>query len=307
MTGVAVALAVVGAVCFAVAAHLQHGAVQGAALSVAVRQPRWLAGLGLIGLGATAHAVALGLAPLVVVQPIGVLALPLVAALHARAYRVRLGGSARVAIVATGIGVAAFVAVAASATAPVPPSMSQYTRASLLAGAGVVTLAVIGALTWARRRCLAYAAAAGVAYAVVSVLVRAVGQHLTAGGALTSIPLAVPLGVAAALAVGGVLVQLGYASGPPAVVVACLTIVDPLVSVGVGIGVLGETAAATWTVPVGAVCALLAVAGTAALARHHPDAAAEARHHPDAADPAANPSDNHIPEEIPCSATRTAS
>ncbi|MGH3647550.1 MAG: hypothetical protein ACRDTM_10295, partial [Micromonosporaceae bacterium] len=91
MTGLAIGLAVLGAVCFAVAAYLQHDAVHRDRLALAVRRPRWLAGLGLIGLGATVHAVALGLAPLVVVQPIGVLALPLVAALHARAYGVRLG------------------------------------------------------------------------------------------------------------------------------------------------------------------------------------------------------------------------
>ncbi|MGH3646336.1 MAG: hypothetical protein ACRDTM_04045, partial [Micromonosporaceae bacterium] len=121
-----------------------------------------------------------------------------------------------------------------------------------------------------RRRTLAYAAAAGVAYALVSVLVRAIGQAVSTSG-LDAIPLAVPFGIGAALAAGGLLVQLGYASGPPAVVVACLTIVDPLVSVGIGIGVLGEGPQSGWTVPLGAVCALLAIAGTVALAHHHPE------------------------------------
>ncbi|MQA28013.1 MAG: hypothetical protein GEU94_21750 [Micromonosporaceae bacterium] len=270
----AVALAVTGAVCFGLAAYLQHDAVRRDRLRRAVRRPGWLVGLALIGPGAALHAVALALAPLVVVQPIGVLALPLVAALHARSARIRLGGAARLAIAATALGVALFVWVAAAGVADSAAPLSAYTRVIWLAALATAALVTLGAVGRGRRRCLAFATGAGVAFALVSVVVRGLGHHFATGG--RDVPLILVLTLVAALAVGGVLVQLGYASGPPAVVVACLTIVDPLVSVGAGIGLLGETSASAtgWTVGVGAACALLAVAGTLALARHHPEAAA---------------------------------
>lgn len=271
----AIGLAVAGAVCFALAAYLQHDVVRHTALSRAVRSPQWLLGLGLIVLGATVHAVALAFAPLVVVQPIGVLALPLVAGLHMRAAGLRPSRFARLAILATTAGVALFVAIAATGAAESTAPLETYASTTWLVGIAVAGLAALGVAQRGRRRCLLVATAAGVAFALVSVLVRGLGHHL-ATGTLDTVPVIVPVGLIGALVAGGALVQLGYASGPPAVVVACLTIVDPLVSVGVGIGLLGETSASAtgWTVATGAGCALLAIAGTVALARHHPEAVA---------------------------------
>jgi hypothetical protein len=82
-------------------------------------------------------------------------------------------------------------------------------------------------------------------------------------------------GIAAAVLVGGWLVQQAFASGPPEVVIACLTVVDPIVAVLLGAVLLGEgvaTPAETWVLLAGA--AITATAGVIALARHHPDAAA---------------------------------
>ena len=271
----AIGLAVAGAACFALAAYLQHDVVRDTALRRAVRRPQWLWGLGLIVLGAMVHAVALAFAPLVVVQPIGVLALPLVAALHMRAAGLRPSRFARLAILATTAGVGLFVAIAATGAAESTAPLDTYAQTTWLVGLAVAGLAALGLAQRGRRRCLLVATAAGVAFALVSVLVRGLGHHL-ATGVLDTVPVIVPIGLIGALVAGGALVQLGYASGPPAVVVACLTIVDPLVSVGVGIGLLGETSASAtgWTVATGAACALLAIAGTVALARHHPEAAA---------------------------------
>src|SRR5689334_18106915 len=112
MTMLAVTLAVFGAVCFALAARLQHDAVAatGARASV-LRQPRWLAGLALLIAGAGVHAVALGMAPLTVVQPIGVVAIGITALLDRRFRELP-------AILITTVGVGAFVLLASgSATA----------------------------------------------------------------------------------------------------------------------------------------------------------------------------------------------
>ena len=93
-SGLANMLAMLGAVCFARAAVLQHRAVAAAAtapsdpldghgrlswagLVAATRRPGWLVGLAMAGGGTLLHAIALVLAPLAVVQPVGVLAVPI--------------------------------------------------------------------------------------------------------------------------------------------------------------------------------------------------------------------------------------
>ena len=78
--------------------------------------------------------------------------------------------------------------------------------------------------------------------------------------------------IVVAMVVGGWLLQHGYASGPPDLVVACLTVIDPLVAVGLGIGLLGEADAVDGATAIGELlCAVIACAGVFALARHHPD------------------------------------
>src|SRR5690606_24884458 len=76
---------------------------------------------------------------------------------------------------------------------------------------------------------------------------------------------------------GGWLVQQAYAAGAPAVVVACLTVVDPIVAVLLGAALLGEGAGTPfglWSVMGLATAA--AVAGVVTLARHHPEATTRA-------------------------------
>ncbi|USX52499.1 glycosyltransferase [Lentzea sp. HUAS12] len=262
MTLLAITLAVLGAVCFALAARLQHDAIasNGARASV-LRQPRWLGGLALLVAGAGVHAAALGMAPLTVVQPIGVLAIGMTALMDRRFRELP-------AILLTTVGVGAFVFFASgSATATKVVPDVELT-------AGLVTLGliavpgVIAALTSnARIRAVAFASAGGVAYGYVSVLMRAVSQSVQQGGFGLS-HLASVLGIALSLAVGGWLVQHAYAGGPPHLAVACLTVVDPLVAVGLGIFLLGE--AAHLSLVTGVLlfaCALAAVCGVFALAR----------------------------------------
>ncbi|MFD4642892.1 glycosyltransferase [Lentzea sp. NPDC058436] len=262
MTLLAITLAVLGAVCFALAARLQHDAIasNGARASV-LRQPRWLGGLALLVAGAGVHAAALGMAPLTVVQPIGVLAIGMTALMDRRFRELP-------AILLTTVGVGAFVFFASgSATATKVVPDVELT-------AGLVTLGliaipgVVAALTSnARIRAVAFASAGGVAYGYVSVLMRAVSQSVQQGGFGLS-HLASVLGIALSLAVGGWLVQHAYAGGPPHLAVACLTVVDPLVAVGLGTFLLGEAAhLSPLTGVVLFACALAAVCGVFALAR----------------------------------------
>ncbi|MBB5067134.1 DMT family protein [Saccharopolyspora gloriosae] len=283
MTTLAVALAALGACGYAVGARLQHGAVQDAigdgGLKVRsqvrlLRNHRWLLGLLALGSGALLHACALGLAPLSVVQPVGVLALPITVLLNARQQGVRtrdLNVHVVLAVLAATGGVAAFVFLAAgSATATAVLPDEQLLATQLVAGA-VLALGVFGLLTRSKVRCMAYAAGCAVAYGLVSLLVRALVQQLGSTPLLDINPLPVVV-IVVAMVVGGWLLQHGYASGPPDLVVACLTVIDPLVAVGLGIGLLGEADAVGSATAVGEIlCAVIACAGVFALARHHPD------------------------------------
>ena len=134
---------------------------------------------------------------------------------------------------------------------------------------GVIAVpGVIAALTTnARVRAVAFASAGGVAYGYVSVLMRAVSQSVQQGGFGLS-HVASVLGIALSLAVGGWLVQHAYAGGPPHLAVACLTVVDPLVAVGIGAFLLGEAAhLSIWTGAGLFACAFAAIGGVFALAR----------------------------------------
>jgi len=292
-TGIAIVLAVLGAACFAGAAVLQHGAVTAGShreeddqpgkvvslrgLREITRRPGWLAGLALAGTGSALHATALVLAPLSVVQPLGVLAVPLAVLLTAmRTDRTPAAGVV-VGVLLTIAGVAVFVGAAAGTAVSSPPPGQATLVAGIVVACVVLALAGLGFARSGWVRCVACAMAGATAFGLVSALVRAVSQSVVAGDVgLFALPvLAAVAGIAAAVLVGGWLVQQAFASGPPEVVIACLTVVDPIVAVLLGAVLLGEgvaTPAETWFLLAGA--AITATAGVIALARHHPDAAA---------------------------------
>ncbi|GAA3365423.1 MULTISPECIES: hypothetical protein [Saccharopolyspora] len=283
MTTLAVALAALGACGYAVGARLQHGAVQDAigddGLKVRsqvrlLRNQRWLLGLLALGSGALLHACALGLAPLSVVQPVGVLALPITVLLNARQQGIRtrdLNVHVVLSVLAATGGVAAFVFLAAGSATSTPVMPDDQLLATQLVAGTVLALGVVGLVTRSKVRCMAYAAGCAVAYGLVSLLVRALVQQFGSAPLLSINPLPLVV-IVVAMAVGGWLLQHGYASGPPDLVVACLTVIDPLVAVGLGIGLLGEADAVDGATAIGELlCAVIACAGVFALARHHPD------------------------------------
>lgn len=265
MTWFAVLLAVLGAVFFAFAARLQHEAVRAGDGALKVREllsrPRWLLGLVLLVVGAGVHAAALGMAPLSVVQPVGVVAIGITAVLDGRRRELP-------AVAWTTFGVGAFVLLAAGSATSTAVVPEAELKAALVALGLIAVPGLVGALsTRPAVRALGFGAAGGVAYGFVSVLMRSVSQDVQQGGLAWTTAFSAA-GIVAALLVGGWFIQHAYASGPPHVAVACLTVVDPLVAVGIGAGLLGE--ATRTSLLVGAaelVCAAVAVGGVVALAR----------------------------------------
>lgn len=288
----AIGLAVAASVGFAGAAVLQHRAVAAQADTITddtgsdalslrgmrdlSKSPGWLLGLALAAGGSTLHAVALVLAPLSVVQPVGVLAVPIAVVLTAIRTRRRPAAGVLVGVAVCVAGVAAFVGTAAGTAVSTPAPNGATLFAGLVVAGIVLALATLGYARTGWVRCVACAMAGAVAFGLLSALVRAVSQTVTSGESQVLDPavIATVFGVVVALLAGGWLVQQAFASGPPEVVVACLTVVDPIVAVLLGIVLLGEgahTPTGSWLLLVTA--GLVATGGVVALARHHPDVA----------------------------------
>jgi drug/metabolite transporter (DMT)-like permease len=81
--------------------------------------------------------------------------------------------------------------------------------------------------------------------------------------------------LAAAALLGTYFVQTAHSSNPPDLVVAGLTVIDPLVAVSIGIVVLGEAAGAPpWAIIGFILAGAVAIFGVVSLSRHHPQALA---------------------------------
>lgn len=283
MTVLAVALGALSAVLFSFSGVLQHRAVgRTPTLAGLLRRPLWLAGAGMAGAGSLVHAVALGLAPISVVQPVGVLAVPL-GVLVERWFATRdrrrglpdrggLGRWAVAGLVAAVLGVGVVVGVTTGSATAGPVDPGRLLLTCVVLGGIALLPAALSNRARGTVRCLARAVPAAIAFGLVSGLLRA-GIASVAAGAGPALVAAIAAGLLVLLAAGAAGVQLAYRSGPPSLVLACLTVVDPIVAVGFGVTALGERiGTAPSDVALAGAGALLAAAGVALLARHHPDA-----------------------------------
>jgi hypothetical protein len=270
---VAVGLAAVAACCFAGAAILQHGAVRacGARESLGaramwrmVRTRRWLAGAGLAVTGSLLHVTALSLAPIVIVQPVGVLSLVLTVLFGTR----NRGAGVRAAVAGVCTGTGGFVVLAALAAGSAHGSTARVGSVAVLL-TGIIGLAAGGLAVRGKTRCLLLSASSAMMFGTGSALTRTVTATVLHSGP-EGLWLALP--VALLLVTGGWLQHQAYASGPAAVVVATTNVIDPITAVAMGIGVFGERASAG---PVQAAAqiglALLAAGAVIALSRSVPD------------------------------------
>jgi hypothetical protein len=281
MMALAIVVAVLGAGLSAVGVQFQAAGVREETRDAALRlrgvrrlarNPRWLVGLGVLSLCAGLQVLALALAPVTVVAPIVVLALPVSVVINARANQVRLDVATAAAVLASAGGVALFVALAAGAAKPVAfPDDAVLTAGEIVAAAVVLFGLIGGVVRPGTVRCVAFAAGTGAAYGLVSVLVRHVAYSVQTGGLAALPPLSVT-GLVLAFAAGSWLLQHAYASGPPDVVVGCQTVFNPLVAAALGIWLLNETVDAGGWRGIGLLAgSVAAIAGVLALARHRPE------------------------------------
>ena len=272
----AILAALASAFCFALAAALQHReALTTHAAGVADirllwrlgQRPLWLAGVAADLTSMALHVLALSMASLALVQPLGVtgivFAIPLAALIRRQRIR-RLDLLAAVGVVA---GLIALLRSLPTSSVPQLPSGAH----TVLATAGVVAAAAAATAAAhhlpGRPRALLLAGAAGTAFGLTAVLVRTLLLLSRLAG---TTPAVVITSICIAVLGGGgyLLLQSAYRSGHFAGSLATSTVLDPVVAVLLGHLLLGELlpTGPARLITIGAAVTLV-VAGVAALVR----------------------------------------
>ena len=278
-------IALIGACFLSVGAQLQHhgvakveattpdmagGGLSGRQLLLLLQRPSWVIGTLMLGLAIVFQLVSLFLSPLIVVQPLGAVALVITAILNARVSHVRLNRSSIIAICLCVGGVGAFVLIAAFFARELPVTDRDLILILIILA---VVLILFGGLFFflrSRFKALMYIVGAGVLYGFVATLAKVTIARLVQREVDWLLVLCI-LSLLAAAALGAYFVQNAYSAGPPDLVIAGLTVIDPVVAVTIGIVILGEASQAPLWAGIGfVVTGAIAIYGVFLLAKYHP-------------------------------------
>ena len=282
--GLGIPVALVGAVFLALGAQFQHRGVtkvealleetsQGLSrrqLAALLARPSWVLGTLMLGLAIAFQLTSLYLAPLIVVQPLGAVALVITALVNARLTGVKLDRLTIRSIALCVGGVAVFVTIAAFVARETEITDAQLLTVLVILGVVLVAAAIAFVFLRRRLKAIIYIIAAGVLYGFVATLAKVVINRIRTEN-FDWLTVSCIVALLAATALGAYFVQSAYASGPPDLVIAGLTVIDPLVAVGIGIIVLGEAAGAPLFAIIAFILAgVVAIYGVFELAKHHP-------------------------------------
>lgn len=282
---IGIPIALLGAVFLSIGAQLQHrgvSKVEGAhgdgtksglsltQLGHLARRPSWVIGTVLLGLAIVIQLVSLGFAPLIVVQPLGVVAMVMTNVINSRVHGIKADKRVRGSIILAVLGIGIFVAFST-----VYAVEHAFTDSQLVFILGMLTAVVVAAgvsfLVFRQRlRAMFYIVAAGTLYGFVVTITKVLinrwrTDHIDGFMIVCFIALVI------AATLGGYFVQTAYSVGSPDLVIAGLTVIDPLVAIAIAITVLGEADHFPPFALAGiAVGGALSVVGVVLLARHHP-------------------------------------
>lgn len=281
---IGIPLALVGAVFLSLGAQFQHrgvatveantvevtGGLNPRQLALLLARPSWVFGTLMLGLAIVFQLSSLVFAPIIVVQPLGAVALVITSILNARVSKVTLNRKSIIAICMCVGGVGSFVTVAAFTAVDKPVTDDNLVTILVVLGAVLLVFALTFVYLRTRFRAIFYIIGAGVLYGFVATLAKVIinrAQH----GNFEWLTLTCVVGLILGAALGAYFVQNAYASGPPDLAIAGLTVVDPLVAVGIGIVVLGEASQAPpWAAIAFLVAGIIAIWGVFILAKYHP-------------------------------------
>ncbi|WP_120337040.1 DMT family transporter [Cryobacterium soli] len=284
---IGIPLALIGAVFLSLGAQFQHrgvtkveastvevtGGLNTRQLILLLSRPSWVFGTLMLGMAIAFQLTSLAFAPLIVVQPLGAVALVITAILNARVSRLKLNRASIIAIAMCVGGVGLFVTVAAFTAVDKP--VTDANLITILIVLAVVLCAFAAAFVMLRTRFQAifYIIGAGVLYGFVATLAKVIINRIQNGN-FEWLTLVCVAGLLLAAGAGAYFVQNAYSSGPPDLVIAGLTVIDPMIAVGIGIIVLGEASQApAWAGVLFALAGAVAIWGVFRLAKYHPQSA----------------------------------
>ncbi|MCU1526212.1 MAG: multidrug transporter permease, partial [Microbacteriaceae bacterium] len=218
----------------------------------------------------------LGFAPIIVVQPLGAIALIITSLVNARVSGVKLTREAIRAIAFCIVGVGLFVTIATFTAASKEITQGELVTVLVLLGVITVIFALVFAFFRKRFKAIIYIVGAGVLYGFVATLAKVVIDRIktliiNGSEGFEWLTMFCVIALLAATVLGGYFVQTAYSSGPPDLVIAGLTVIDPIVAVSIGIVVLQEASGAPFYAIIAFIVAgALAVYGVFQLAKHHP-------------------------------------
>lgn len=280
---VAILLAIVGAVLLSIGTQMQNsgvvktsndtgevGGLSAKGMFTLLKSKRWVGGTLLLGGAIVFQLGALSLAPLMVVQPIGAIALVITTLLNARLQHVKLNVATIVSVACCVLGITAFVVLAA--TVAVDSAVTNFQMTLVL----IVLAVVLAVFIWffinkgKDGNPIHYILGAGVLYGFVATIAKTIISRLQQGQ-IDWFLLICAAGLVAATLLGGWFVQNAHTSGPPDLVVAGLTVIDPIVAVLIGIVILQEAKHAGLPTVLGFIASgIVAIVGVFLLARNHP-------------------------------------
>lgn len=280
----AIVLAVLASLCFALGATGQHLGVErnfagSEDRAMTARRflqllvtPMWLGGTLLLAIGCGLHVYALTLGPLTVIQPVGILAVPFSILLANRIFHTRTTPAMWGMVAMTVVGIVAFTALSGRhAVEHVTPTEGRTLTAAgvVWVCAAIMTLLAVKGPRWSRN--LMWAWAGAFLYGLGSALIKL--MTMTWGDWIHPLFWTSAVGLALAYGVGAWMIQQAYATGPAEIVVGVMTTVDPVVAVAFGLIVLEEGRAIGLPVACAmAASAVMAAYGVFLLSKHHPDA-----------------------------------
>jgi drug/metabolite transporter (DMT)-like permease len=282
---IGIPLALIGAVFLSLGAQFQHRGVvkveartvdtlgkglNGRQLALLLARPSWVVGTLMLGFAIVFQLGSLYFSPIIVVQPLGAIALVITSVINSRVNHVKLNRKSIIAIVMCVGGVFLFVGVAAFTAVDKPVTDGQLITILIILAVVLAAAGVTFGLFRRRIRAVFYVVMAGVLYGFVVTLAKVVIGRLQQQE-FEWLTFTCVIGLLLAMALGAYFVQNAYATGPPDLVIAGLTVVDPLVAVVIGIVVLGEASQAPlWANLVFLLAGAIAVWGVFMLARNHP-------------------------------------
>ena len=289
---IGIPIALFGAILISIGTQLQHTGVARVGSQVDTKaglsirqllalaaQPLWVGGTLMLGLAILFQLTSLGFAPLIVVQPLGAIALVVTAIVNSRQSGVKLDRASIRAIVLCVGGVGLFVTIAALTAKSSPITEVQLRVVLIILAVVLVAFALGFALLRKRFTAIFYIVGAGVLFGFVATLAKVVIDRVKTLSLLNGFQLAPEdvltvfclVGLLIAALLGSYFVQSAYSNGPPDLVVAGLTVIDPLVAVSIGIIVLGEASTAPlWAILAFVVAGAIAIYGVLLLAKNHP-------------------------------------